>query len=180
MTWVPKLASPVATAAPRVAGVVLVLNRDIIPDQEVTFEEIMPGRAIQADIQWHSTLVTTILNIYALNAPHENRDFWAKLNEVYKQPERKIKKPELMLGDFNLVEDAINQLLCNKNTVEELQKLKHKIKVQDGWRTMYPNSKAYTHTQKPAMSRARLDWIYATEVIIRTALEWDRKTRHRH
>ena len=76
----------------------------------------------------------------------------------------------------NLVEDAINQLLCkgdNKNVVEELQKLKHEIKVQDGWRTTYPNSKAYTHTQKPAMLRARLDPIYATEVIIRTVLEWD-------
>ena len=57
--------------------------------------------------------------------------------------------------------------------MEELQKLKHEIKVQDGWRTTYPNSKEYTHTQKLVMSRARLDWIYATEAIIRTALEWD-------
>ena len=90
------------------AGVALVLNRDIIPDQEVTYEEIMPGRAIQTDIQWHLMLVITILNVYVPNAPHENRDFWAKLYKVYKQPERKIKKPDLMLGDFNLVEDAIN------------------------------------------------------------------------
>ena len=57
--------------------------------------------------------------------------------------------------------------------MEELQKLKYEIKVQDGWRTTYPNSKAYTHTQKLVMSRARLDQIYATEAIIRTALDWD-------
>ena len=95
-------------------------------------------------------LVITILNVYAPNAPHENRDFWTKLNEMFKQPEKKLKKPDLMLGDFNLVEDAIDRLPCkgdNENVVEELQKLKHEIKVQDGWRTTYLNSKEYTHTQ---------------------------------
>lgn len=159
---------------PRAAGVALVLNRDVIPDQETKNHVLIPGRAIVTTIQWHADLIISILNVYAPNAPTENGQFWPKIESELER--QKVPKPDIMLGDLNIVEDSIDRLPCkqdNITAVENLQNLRNKLNLLDGWRTTYPDTKAYTHTQKPAMSRARLDRIYATQKIIDTATDWE-------
>lgn len=159
---------------PRAAGVAFVINRDLIPDQNIKTFELVPGRALIAKIQWHADLIISILNIYAPNAPTENGQFWKTINDEFE--EKNLPQPDIMLGDFNIVEDALDRLPCkhdNTFAVEDLQELRNKLRLYDGWRTTYPDTKAYTHTQKPAMSRARLDRIYATKKITDTATDWE-------
>ena len=61
---------------PRAVGVAIVINRDVIPDQEVKEFILIPGRAMITTVQWHANLVIAILNVYAPNAPQENESFW--------------------------------------------------------------------------------------------------------
>ena len=46
---------------PRVVGVAIVINRDIIPDQEVKELVLIPSRAMITTVQWHANLVIAIL-----------------------------------------------------------------------------------------------------------------------
>ena len=71
-----------------------------------------------------------------------------------------IPKPDVMLGHFNIVKDGIDQLPCkhdNATTIENLQELRNRLNLIDGWRMISPNYKCYTHMQKPPMTRVKLD-----------------------
>ena len=125
-------------------------------------------------IQWHANLVISILNIYAPNFPTKNGQFWEKVKTQLIT--WRIPKPDSMIGDFNIVEDGINRLPCRHDNVlatEKLQELRNHLSLIDGWRTLSPNFKAYTHTQKPMMTKVRLDQRYATQRIVNTSLDWE-------
>ena len=51
----------------RAAGVAIVFNQDIIPNQKIKEFKIIPGRAMLMTAQWHADLIISILNIYAPN-----------------------------------------------------------------------------------------------------------------
>jgi exonuclease III len=159
---------------PRAAGVAFVINKDLSIYQGVVTHELIPGRALLISIPWHSNLLLTILNVYAPNTPTENEKFWRNLSESLDS--QLVPYPDILLGDFNMVEDAIDRLPShsdNTNTCNALSDLKKQLDVKDGWRNHNGNEKGYTYMQKPNMIRSHLDRIYTTEKIFETAVDWD-------
>lgn len=93
-------------------GVAIVLNREITNIHGIQQVDIIPGRAMLLTLPWHSDLTITILNVYAPNAHNENQQFWETLE--LKWVNLNLPMPDIMLGDFNLVEDAIDRFAIAK------------------------------------------------------------------
>ena len=155
------------------AGVAIVVNKGLLRSDNILSDEIIPGRAILATIPWHGDTVLKILNIYAPNDTKNNENFWARLNEILM--DRPHLKPDIMLGDFNLVEDSLDRLPChqdNANAVASLGELKSNTDLVDGWRRTHPDKREYTHTHTPNTSQGRIDRIYMRNALLATATEW--------
>lgn len=155
-------------------GVAFVINKEIINTANITTNELIPGRAMSITIPWVEEKKLTILNIYAPNKHVDSAKFWNDIQKIYKENEN-VPHPDLMLGDFNMVEDSIDRIpnrSDSNNTREALGDLKLALNLTDGWREVNEDEKGYTHTVTANGSQARLDRIYATKEIIETASEW--------
>jgi len=93
---------------PNAKGVAFVLNNRKTAWDEASTNEIIPGRAISLIIPWQRTSRLNVLAIYAPNAPTENVDFWETLER--KWLEDNLPVPDILLGDFNLVEEMVDRL----------------------------------------------------------------------
>ncbi|KAI0027641.1 Endonuclease/exonuclease/phosphatase, partial [Vararia minispora EC-137] len=160
----------------RTAGTAIVLNRDLVDINGVQSMEIIPGYAHLVQIAWHGTRVLTVLNIYSpSHTDADKRSFWEALDLFWSENDAPI--PDIMLGDFNLVEEAIDRVPCRSDpysVVEKLTSFKTSLSLHDGWRTRHPNSKAYSfeRTCEGRTSLARLDRIYVSEDILEHAVDW--------
>ena len=155
------------------AGVAFVFNKGLINTGGIVCQEIIPGRAMLAKIPWHGDRTIKILNVYAPNDTKCNESFWESLNEII-QADQTL-KPDLMLGDFNLVEDALDRLPCHSDdasAVAALGELKSDLGLVDGWRQAHPDHCEYTHQHAPNASQGRIDRIYITDDLLRPASEW--------
>ncbi|KAF9505405.1 hypothetical protein BS47DRAFT_1306663, partial [Hydnum rufescens UP504] len=160
---------------PNSKGVAIVLNKEILHTENIKCQNIIPGRALLLSVQWHTSTIT-VLAIYAPNPPAENRDFWVALHQNWDDLD--LPKPDIMLGDFNLVEDALDRLPShpdNQAAVLSLEQLKSLFHVQDGWRKSNPAPhKAYTYLQSNHNgSQSRIDRIYITDPLEQTCLNWE-------
>ncbi|KAF5375493.1 hypothetical protein D9615_009178 [Tricholomella constricta] len=157
------------------AGIAVVLNREITNVTGAKITEIIPGRAILTQTNWHKAEQIAVLTIYApnLSRANENAEFWRKIKEFFtRNPRLKV---DIMLGDFNVVEDMLDRLPAYtdpQEAVEELNELRNLLRLKDGWRTTFPTTKAYTFLQEATSSQSRLDRIYASEEIMQSAREW--------
>ncbi|KII84252.1 hypothetical protein PLICRDRAFT_73789, partial [Plicaturopsis crispa FD-325 SS-3] len=136
-------------------------------------QEIIPGRAMLITVPWHATLTLTILNIYAPNSAAENRQFWSDLKVKWEM--EAIPAPDLMLGDFNLVEDAIDRLPCHNDAqaaVTSLSEFRALFQLEDGWRNTNPTSKMFSFFQESTGSHSRIDRIYSSPEINNTGRNW--------
>ncbi|KAH7903930.1 hypothetical protein BJ138DRAFT_979434, partial [Hygrophoropsis aurantiaca] len=111
--------------------------------------------------------------IYAPNDTQENEEFWVELEDKLKQTPR----PDVVLGDFNLVEDGLDRLPPHKDrerSVEALGNLKAYLGIQDGWRDENPDELAYTYTQSAAQGgrQSRIDRIYVRSNMLPFCKEW--------
>ncbi|EPS97598.1 hypothetical protein FOMPIDRAFT_1128164 [Fomitopsis schrenkii] len=93
---------PVNPTATR--GVAVILNRELVDTSAIKHTVIVPGRALLVSTKWHAGKSLTILNVYAPNATTENTTFWNTLER--KLAAGQLRKPDVMMGDFNLVEEA--------------------------------------------------------------------------
>lgn len=62
-------------------GVAFVLNKRLLPTDNVTPEVLVPGRALMISIPWKDNAMITALNIYAPNVPQEARIFWREIQD---------------------------------------------------------------------------------------------------
>lgn len=90
-------------------GVAIVLNKNITNIKGVKVHVLVPGRAMLMSIPWHDNLTVNILNVYAPNDMPQNARFWNSLNEKW-QTDRTLPIPDILLGDFNIVEDPIDRI----------------------------------------------------------------------
>ena len=156
-----------------VAGIAIVINKGLLRLDNVLSNKVIPGRAILAMIPWHGDTVLKILNIYAPNDTKNNENFWAQLNEILM--DHPHLKPNIMLGDFNLVEDSLDRLPCHPDdttAVASLGELKSNTDLVDGWHCTHPDKYKYTHTHIPNASQGRIDRIYMRNTLLATATEW--------
>ncbi|EPS99236.1 hypothetical protein FOMPIDRAFT_1030950 [Fomitopsis schrenkii] len=108
-----------ATAA---HGVAFILNRELVDIADIHMKEIVPGRAAYINMHWHAEKQITILNVYAPNGATDNQDFWKKLKSEYEN--NRHPKPDIVLGDFNLVEEAVDRLPAREDPDGPVQELK--------------------------------------------------------
>ena len=159
---------------PNAKGVAIVLNKEITNTVGTKATEVIPGRALLVQIPWCTGLIIRILAIYAPNTPAENKAFWDTIHEKWQREH--LPKPDIMLGDYNLIEDPIDRLPChadNTQTVEALQNIKSLFLLHDGWHRAYPTTKSYTYLQRATGSQSRIDRIYVTEKIFKNSFDWD-------
>ncbi|TBU58947.1 Endonuclease/exonuclease/phosphatase, partial [Dichomitus squalens] len=162
-------------------GVAIVVNRSLVSTADADAVEIHPGRAIQLTFKCLGDVPTTVLNIYApaSDGIQARSAFFREVADEYARSPR-LQKPQLMAGDFNNIEDAIDRLPMSDppdNSVLALDELKLALglMIADGWRATHPDRRAYTfHRQtRNRASLSRLDRIYVTQALFSTALEWD-------
>jgi ribonuclease HI/exonuclease III len=147
------------------AGVAFVLNKKYIRPKEATFYELQEGRALALKIKWHETGEedTTLLNVYAPNNKTEHKKFWENIET--KRRLYRLRRPEFMLGDFNVTEDNIDRAPAHPddpNAITALREIRQEWELQDTWRHSYPNDRCFTYRTNAngQQIQSRLDRIY--------------------
>ncbi|KAJ3712217.1 hypothetical protein C8R42DRAFT_594865, partial [Lentinula raphanica] len=148
------------------AGIAFALNKSMTNTEGIQTYEVVPGHALLLEIDWHNNERLSILGIYAPNiSMQENAVFWRKIQDFFERNPR-IRKPDLMLGDCNVVEEAIDRLPMRNDAsvaVDALDDLKSALQLEDGWRNTNPSTLQYTFmrtTRDRTKHHARLDRIY--------------------
>lgn len=157
----------------RAKGIAFVINKEIVStESEMKIDDVAPGRAAILSIQWHNNLKIKIMNVYAPNGDTNNGVFWKTIQTILE--EKNLPTPDMIIGDFNVVEDSIDRLPNRPDSatvVDPLRELRTKLCLTDGWRTTNPNEKNYTWTNRRCFSR--IDKIYVTKKIHDTAVDWE-------
>ncbi|KAF9778453.1 Endonuclease/exonuclease/phosphatase, partial [Thelephora terrestris] len=152
-------------------GVAIVLNKKYLKTDDVRETVIVPGRAIMVNLPWQDTQRINILAIYAPNSPREIKEFWKTIT-------RKLNgtQPDVTLGDFNLVEDAIDRIpskIDDPQAMEALREFKIKFNLVDGWRKANPTNKTYTWSRESDGTQSRIDRIYVRDDIFNECSNWE-------
>ncbi|TFK58357.1 DNase I-like protein [Pluteus cervinus] len=155
-------------------GVAIILNKGLTRWNETEEIELVKGRAMMMTIKWHQEKKLHVLCVYAPNDPNENGDFWKKIDQELR--EKNLPSPDVMLGDFNMVEDSIDRLKTRNDPVyctEALRELKRTHHLADGWRRTNGGDKGYTFYQKATKAHSRIDRIYVAENRLASTYEWE-------
>ncbi|RPD77087.1 DNase I-like protein, partial [Lentinus tigrinus ALCF2SS1-7] len=161
-------------------GVAIVLNSKYMNVSDGSVREIVPGRAMQLDLKCQGDYTRHMLCIYAPTSEgvEERRNFFSQLKNFY-ESHPSCPKPDLLAGDFNNVEDAVDRLPISEGpdasilALDDL-KLTLGLMVADGWRTTYPHAREYTFHRGsgPAAISSRLDRIYVSPRLFDHARDW--------
>jgi ribonuclease HI/exonuclease III len=158
-------------------GVAVVLNRRIIRADEATSTVLVPGRAMVTYVPWHDDQYIKILTIYAPNVPREAKEFWEAINTKINQSPNL--NPDVMLGDFNIVEDALDRLPSKQDdagATEALRDFRIPHDLVDGWRRTHPTTKNYTWSRESDGTQSRIDRIYIRENFLPDCNGWEIET----
>ncbi|THU86744.1 DNase I-like protein [Dendrothele bispora CBS 962.96] len=158
---------------PNSAGVAIILNNEITNSENASAIEIIPGRALCVTIPWHAQLRLNVLAIYAPNDPGSSREFWNNLDLLWKS--KRLPIPDVMLGDFNFVEDQVDRLPHHTNEqhlLEAFTNLRFNLNLKDGWRCTYPDTKSYTYVHTTEASLSRIDRIYLSPKKHNNSRDW--------
>ncbi|PPQ75152.1 hypothetical protein CVT26_012190, partial [Gymnopilus dilepis] len=154
-------------------GVAIVLNKRLTDWEKAETMNLVPGRATLLTIPWKNGNTFRLLAVYAPNDHAENAAFWENLKTLWQ--ERHLPSPDIMLGDFNMVEEAIDRLPMHRDpprVTQTLQSLKEHLQLQDGWRQINPNDVYFSFTQKATGSMSRIDRIYINETQLQHSRNW--------
>ena len=155
-------------------GIAIVVRRQAINTNDISVHTIVPGRAMIAKIPWHDNQEINILVVYAPNPLRENQEFWGKIKtSVETLPNL---RPDIMLGDFNLVEDALDRLPSKQdgeNATDALRELRSELNLIDGWRHANPHTKGYTWVRECDGTQSRIDRIYVREEFLADCKDWE-------
>ena len=157
-----------------VRGIAIILNKKAVRTEDSKTTVIIPGRAISVTIPWYNNQYINVLAIYAPNVLSETREFWKKIHSMVRSNPNL--KPDVTLGDFNLVEDTIDRLPCKMDdhgAVEALREFKIAHNLIDGWRTAHPDEKGYTWSRESDGTQSRIDRIYIRGEFFNNCKRWD-------
>jgi len=154
-------------------GVSIAVNKKMIETSKITHTTVIAGRAIMIDIPWNGEDTMRILNVYAPVKNTEKTEFWVTLLERIENMNGA--KPDIVLGDFNLVENPEIDRLNNRRGTDPLtarnalSDLIVELNLTDGWRRRHPRKRGYTYIGN---GQSRLDRIYAREEIYQWCTDW--------
>lgn len=109
-----------------------------------------------------------------LTTPQNNQYFWDHvLSKLHGLP-----KPDIMLSDFNLVEDALDHLPPKQDTsgpTSKLNELKTHLKLKDSWQTEFLDVLRYTFAQSAQQGgrQSRIDQIYIKDELLPFSQDWE-------
>ena len=149
-------------------GVTVVINKQKLPTSNITTHEIIPGHALLVCVPWRENITLNVLAVYAPNRDMtENAQFWNDLMEQWANPDTRLPNVNILLGDFNVVETAIDRSPPHPDAeaaVNALWNLKTTLGVSDGWRASNPPPDVdFTFKQRDTPSLSRIDRIYADD-----------------
>ena len=155
-------------------GVAFLISKRSIKTEDITTKMLVPGRALMVTIPWNGDSTVTILNVYAPNIPGEAREFWRNVRDGvrFAAPQ----KPDIMLGDFNPVEDALDWIPSSTDDhrlTTLLRKLRSDANLIDGWRAANEATKGYTWTRDSDGTQSRIDRIYVREDMFPECSGWE-------
>ncbi|TFY76705.1 hypothetical protein EWM64_g7308 [Hericium alpestre] len=158
------------------ADIAFVLNKDIINTNDLTIMDLIPGQATMLTIQWHDSSRISVLNIYTPNDAKAHPKFWLDIETAHAATF--LPQPNFLLGDFNLVEDAIDRApahVDDKATVKALVDFRTPLHLQDTWRHTHPDTKLFTFRGHHGSNytKSRIDRIYTTALQAENVFEWD-------
>lgn len=99
--------SPDETNPRLTAGVAFALNKDLLNTQNLEITELVKGRALALKTCWNNQEETLLINVYAPNRKIEHKPFWEALKSARQR--KHLRRPDFVLGDFNVTEDAIDR-----------------------------------------------------------------------
>ena len=157
------------------AGVAFVINKNLIAPRDTEKFELIEGRAIAIKFKWHENDEIVIINVYAPNNRPSHPDFWEQLDA--KRRTKGLRRPDMMLGDFNLTEDIIDRApahLDDAKAIEALRNLRQCLGIKDSWRHAFPNERSFTYRANVNGQNimSRLDRIYTSEQVAKLSFDW--------
>ena len=132
----------------------VVLNKNITNVQKIRKNILIPGHAMLVSILWHCNTEIHVLVVYAPNAVNENQSFWSNIQSKL----RDLPPPDIMLGDFNFVEDALDRLPLrsdNEAITDSFALLKSSLDLHNGWHQANPDNIAFTYSKTLAQGGSR-------------------------
>ncbi|KAF9522432.1 hypothetical protein CPB83DRAFT_746262, partial [Crepidotus variabilis] len=163
---------------PNAAGVAIIFNKELTNVKNLTTHEVIPDHAMLVETTWHDQSKLSMLAVYAPNTTMTaNGEFWQKIDAFFER-NRRIRKPDIMLGDCNVTEDKMDRVPMRDDhtgAVEALDNLKISLQLIDGWRMTYPDHAKFTHVQKLSGHQTRLDQIYIKAQVFENTYEWEIK-----
>jgi exonuclease III len=156
------------------AGVAFVLNKKLTTwlMDDVMYQEIIPGRALALTTNWHTRETVTILNVYAPSDTQKHEEFWTDMYINYSQTG--IPRLEFMLGDFNVVEHALDRMPLRTDpthATDALSNLKHDLALQDTWHQTYKTKREFTYFSS-RNTLSRIDRIYTLTDVATSVYNW--------
>ncbi|EJD38922.1 DNase I-like protein, partial [Auricularia subglabra TFB-10046 SS5] len=136
---------------------------------------LIPGRALLVTLEWHGGRSITVLAIYAPTEPGENNAMWETLRREVRRARNDFPRPDILLGDFNFVEDPIDRFPAHLSRMDgptNFDRLKRSLKVIDGWRNAHPGSIDYTWRNPARSAMSRIDRIYASQDLVLASRKW--------
>ncbi|KAJ3716676.1 hypothetical protein C8R42DRAFT_588394, partial [Lentinula raphanica] len=164
---------------PNAAGVAVVLHKKLANTKGIQIHEIVAGHAMIIESTYHADTKISILAIYAPNRDNtSNAGFWKSISDFFGRNPH-IRKPDFMLGDMNMVEEAIDRLpprMECSSIMDAFDDLKLTLQLEDGWRNTYPTRLEYTFSQERTgyePRHARLDRIYTKASCAERCSSWE-------
>ena len=158
------------------AGVAFVLNKDLIETDKVEKYELIKGRALVIKLTWRKNSEETVLiNVYAPNRRSDHQHFWKTTEDERKN--KRIRKPDFVLGDFNVTEEPIDRSPAKHDTqgaITALREYRLSAGVQDQWRHAFPKAREFTYraTVNEKQIKSRLDRIYISNAKANSSFDW--------
>ena len=158
------------------AGVAFVLNKDLVDAEKLETKELIKGRALAIKLTWkRNSEETVIINVYAPNRRSEHQQFWKKVEDERRN--KRIRKPDFVLGDFNVTEEPIDRSPARHDTqtaTTALREYRLSAGVQDQWRHNFPKAREFTYraTINDLPIKSRLDRIYVSNNKANFTFDW--------
>ncbi|KAI0720820.1 Endonuclease/exonuclease/phosphatase, partial [Cerioporus squamosus] len=165
--------SPDPDSSNAARGVAFAVNLRIVRDDSVVPRICVPGRAMALSLTRRRGSLITLLNVYAPNSMNKNMAFWKSLCALAGEPGWAA--PDVLLGDFNIVEDSSDRAPArpdNEGAVLALQAFLVKLSLVDGWRARNGASRMFSFLQLSSGSQSRIDRIYVSRSILRMSHLW--------